>query len=143
MRGTLVALEPMEKTIRHTILGKDFYHWQLASGPVAGGGSLDDVGFEQGVDPQTTCRIREEMDFLFPALAERRTICAWSGFRPFCEDLKPVLGAVPGHKNLFVAAGHFKKGVMMAPITGKIMADVIVKGRCDYDIAALSPARFA
>ena len=103
---------------------------------------MDDVGFEQGVDSATVASIRDELGSLLPAAAEQPLSCAWSGFRPYCEDLKPIVGAVPGHENTFVAAGHFKKGVMMSPVTGKILADLITSGETELPIEPLSPARF-
>jgi glycine oxidase len=142
VRGTLVALDVMPKTLHHTLIGREFYFWQLKRGNLAGGGSVDDVGFQQGVEPDTVARIRAEMNRLIPAAEGRGTLCAWSGFRPFCEDLKPVIGRVPHSDKMFVAAGHFKKGVMMAPITGKILADLITAGNTQFDIRAVDPGRF-
>ncbi|MBI3666256.1 MAG: FAD-binding oxidoreductase [Acidobacteria bacterium] len=142
MRGQLLATEPRPPLVHHTVLGRDFYHWQLAEGYMAGGGTVEDVGFERGVNPADLARIRSEMDELFPALRGLPTACAWSGFRPCCEDLKPVIGKVPGQERVYVAAGHYKKGIMLAPVTGKILADLITKGKTDLPIEALDPARF-
>jgi glycine/D-amino acid oxidase-like deaminating enzyme len=142
LRGTLLALESMPKTLHHTLNGQTYYFSQLPSGPLIGGGSVDDVGFEQGVEATTVDSIRQEMNRLVPAAATRPTAYAWSGFRPYIEDLKPVIGRVPGQKEVFVAAGHFKKGVMMAPVTGKIIADLITEGKTELNIAALDPGRF-
>ena len=123
---------------------KRYYYWQLEAGPIAGGGSEDDLGFERGVDPATVADIREELDGHFPALASQPTDYAWSGFRPYCADMRPVIGAVPEQPHLYVAAGHFKKGVMLAPGTGKILADLMLTGAsADVDLELLDPARFA
>lgn len=143
MRGQLLVTPPLPPLLRHTVIGRRYYYWQLPEGPVGGGGTVEDVGFERGVNPQDLARIREEMDALFPQLSGAPTACAWSGFRPYCEDLKPVIGRCPGEENLYVAAGHFKKGVMLAPVTGKILADLILTGRTDLPIQAFNPARFS
>ena len=142
MRGTLLAVAPLPETLHHTVLAARYYYWQLSSGHIAGGGSIDDVGFEQGVEPATTKLIRDEMEQLVPAVVGQPTTCAWSGFRPYCDDMKPVIGPVPGQERMFVAAGHFKKGVMLAPVTGKILADLITQGQTNLPIGPLSPARF-
>jgi glycine oxidase len=142
IRGTLLALEPMAKTLHHTLVSPKYYYWQLADGHIAGGGSVDDLGFERGVAAPTVAAIREEMAQLMPATAHRPLACSWSGFRPFSEDLLPVIGPVPHEKGVFVAAGHFKKGVMLAPVSGKIIADLVTKGTTDLPIEPLSPARF-
>jgi glycine oxidase len=142
MRGQLLATTPVPPLLRHTIVARQFYYWQLTERHVAGGGTVEDVGFAHGTRIEDLAAIREEMNALFPALREIGTACAWSGFRPYCQDLRPVLGKVPGHENLYVAAGHFKKGIMLAPVTGKILADLITSGKTDLPIAPLDPARF-
>ena len=142
MRGTLLALEPLPPLLHHTLIGEKYYYWQSLDGRIVAGGSVDDVGFQQGVDPATVASIRDELGTLFPAAAGQPLTCAWSGFRPYCEDLKPVVGAVPGSENTYVAAGHFKKGVMMSPVTGKILAELIASGKTSLPIEPLSPARF-
>ncbi len=143
IRGTLLALGPLPKTLHHTLTTSTFYYWQLASGFVAGGGSLDDVGFEAGVNPDTTRQIRQAMNERIPAVTALPTKCAWSGFRPHCADLRPVIGQVPGHERVYVAAGHFRKGIMMSPVTGKILADLMTEGKTDLPIDEANPARFS
>jgi glycine oxidase len=143
IRGTLLALPSGPKRLRHTVMCRRYYYWQLEAGPIAGGGSEDDLGFERGVDPATVEDIRKELNGHFPALAAQPTDYAWSGFRPYCADMRPVIGGVPEQPNLFVAAGHFKKGVMLAPGTGKILADLMLTGAsADVDLELLNPARF-
>ena len=120
----------------------NFYYWQLPEGHIAGGGSVEDVGFRRGVDEKTASSIRNEMNELLPSVAQRAEACRWSGFRPYCADAKPVVGPVPGQKNMFVGAGHFKKGIMMAPVTGKILAELATQGKTRLSIRSLNPSRF-
>jgi glycine oxidase len=143
IRGQLLAVGPVSHQLHHTVVARDFYHWQLAEGYVAGGGTTEDVGFERGTDPSDLARIRDELVTLLPNLAAEPTVCAWSGFRPYCEDETPVIGQVPGHENIYVAAGHYRKGVMLAPVTGKIMAELVTTGRTDAPVQALLPGRFS
>lgn len=142
IRGTLLAIEPMRPMLNHIIMTPNFYYWQLSEGYIAGGGSVEDVGFRRGVDEETISSIRTEMDGLIPSVARRVEACRWSGFRPYCEDTKPVVGLVPGEDKIFVGAGHFKKGLMMAPVTGKILADLVTQGKTKLAIRLLSPGRF-
>ena len=142
MRGTLLAMEPMRPTLHHTVMTPSYYYWQLSEGHITGGGSVEDVGFHRGVDDETISSIRGEMNELIPSVAQRAEACRWSGFRPYCDDFKPVIGPVPEQDNLFVGAGHFKKGIMMAPVTGKILADLVTRGKTDLAISSLSPGRF-
>ena len=141
-RGQLLSTLPQPPLLHHTVLGQRYYYWQLAEGHLAGGGTLEDVGFTRGVDERDLACIRAEMSAVIPAAAALPTALAWSGFRPYCADLKPVIGRVPGQERMYVAAGHFKKGIMLAPVTGKILADLIVAGGTDLPIAPLDPGRF-
>jgi glycine/D-amino acid oxidase-like deaminating enzyme len=143
IRGTLLALPAGDRKLFHTVMARRYYYWQLENGPVAGGGSLDDVGFEPGVLEATVADIRAELDRHFPALAATPTEVAWSGFRPWCADSRPAIGAVPGSPNVFVGAGHFRKGVMLAPATGKVLADLVTGRAPEVDLAPFDPARFA
>ena len=65
----------------------------------------------------------------------------WAGLRPGTPDALPILGATatPGY---YVATGHFRDGILLAPITAKIMADVIDGIEPEYDVRPFSPARF-
>lgn len=142
IRGTLMAIEPMPPTLKHTVMTPNFYYWQLPEGHVAGGGSIEDVGFRRGVDKDTISSIRKEMNTLVPSAVKRVEACSWSGFRPYCKGDKPVIGPVPGQKNMFVGAGHFKKGIMMAPVTGEILADLVTQRKPRVTISSLKPSRF-
>jgi glycine oxidase len=141
-RGQLLATLPQPPLLHHTVLGQRYYYWQLATGHLAGGGTLEDVGFTRGVEERDLAGIRAEMNAVIPAAGALPTALAWSGFRPYCADLKPVIGRVPGQERMYVAAGHFKKGIMLAPVTGQILADLVVAGGTDLPIAALDPGRF-
>ena len=143
IRGALLALPSCPRRIRHTVMAARYYYWQLEAGPIAGGGSEERVGFERGVQSDTLQDIRSEMAEHFPGLVNQPIEVAWYGFRPYCGDNRPVIGAVPGRDDLFVAAGHFRKGVMLAPATGKTLAAILMGREPEVDLRPLDPARFA
>lgn len=143
IRGTLISY-PVQapRTLRSVVLGRHFYYWQLACGPIAGGGSEHDIGFERGVDDAVVKAIHSDFQSLFPDLATLAVECTWSGFRPRCEDQNPVIGAVPGHDRVYVAAGHFRSGIQLGPLTGELLAEEIVSGKVDSGATAFRPERF-
>lgn len=142
IRGSLLATEPQAAgTLRAVVIGRRYYYWQLACGPVAAGGSEEDVGFLEGVSDEVEADIRREHGELFPALRNVTFTSRWSGFRPFCEDMQPVIGAVPGSPHVYVSAGHFRKGVLLAPLSGELLAGEILEGQSKAP-DAFRPSRF-
>jgi glycine oxidase len=62
--------------------------------------------------------------------------------RPHAEDDLPVLGASPEIENLFYATGHYRNGILLAPLTGALVAEMIMSGTTPAPLAPFSPARF-
>lgn len=94
-------------------------------------------------DPSAIDSLRQAAIEICPALADAKVIESWAGVRPGTRDHAPILGetSIPG---LFVAAGHYRNGILLAPLTANIMADLILD-QISSDLArAFSPqARFA
>ena len=142
IRGTLLATAAQRAgTLRTVVVGRRYYYWQLACGPLSAGGSEEDVGFLEGVSDEVEADIRREFGEQFPTLRNARFTSRWSGFRPFCEDMQPVIGAVPGAPGVYVSAGHFRKGILLAPLSGELLAGEILEGRCRAPVA-FRPDRF-
>lgn len=143
VRGTLLATEKRTTgTLRSIVIGRSYYFWQLACGPLAGGGSEEDVGFREGVSDAVADDIRREWGSLFPSLRGLPFTSRWSGFRPFCKDMQPVIGRVPGRANVFVSAGHFRKGILLAPLSGELLADEMLENRLWDPALVFRPDRF-
>ena len=62
--------------------------------------------------------------------------------RPCPPDALPIMGAVPGVQGAYIAAGHNCWGILWAPITGRVMAELVVDGAPSVSLAAFSPSRF-
>ncbi len=143
IRGTLLASASLpDNTLKTVVIDSKYYYWQLACGPLGAGGSLEDVGFEEEVDDKIAASIRSDFQKRFPALSNTGFDCRWSGFRPYCEDSYPVIGKIPRQENIYVAAGHFRRGVMLAPLTGEMLASEIQGDRDWEPIMAFRPERF-
>jgi glycine oxidase len=79
---------------------------------------------------------------MVPELRNAKILEDWAGLRPGTPDALPILGATatPGY---YVATGHFRDGILLAPITAQVIAQVIEGKKPDYDLAPFSPARFS
>ncbi len=80
---------------------------------------------------------------LMPGLENMNIIRAMGGVRPYPPDSKPLVGFVDGVEGFFMAAGHEGDGICLAPVTGKIVADLIVNGKSELPaVQSLNPNRF-
>lgn len=104
--------------------GADGVHLALprADGRVVVGTTLEDVGFDAGTVPADLDRLEAWAREWVPGLGARED--AWSGFRPWSDRAVPLIGHLaPG---LLAAAGHFRNGILLAPATGELVADLIL-----------------
>lgn len=107
----------------------------------------DEGPWEFDLEPKTANRdfMLERAVRVMPAVEEAELIAHLAGVRPLCADRMPLIGPVPGLDGVHLATGHGTKGIHLAPITGRITADLVVRGRTDVPVPveAFSPERFA
>ena len=72
---------------------------------------------------------------IVPALNEIRIVRTFAGLRPYTPDGRAFMGAVPGYRGLYIAAGHEGDGIAYTPITGKSIAELVVDGKTEADLA--------
>ena len=113
------------------------------SGTVLIGASRERVGFDRTTSPAVLARLAAQAVALFPALAEVRVIRSYCGFRPYCPDHLPVIGADPRAPGLHHACGHEGAGIGLAPATGHLLAQVLTGRHPDQDLHPFRPDRFA
>ncbi len=78
---------------------------------------------------------------MVPAVASASLVNMWAGLRPRTDDNRPMIGPVPGLEGLIAAYGHYKTGLIFAPLTPRIVCDLIIDGRTDYDLSRCLPGR--
>lgn len=79
---------------------------------------------------------------IFPAIKDLNFIRAFAGLRPFTPDGLPLIGEVDKIKGFYIAAGHEGDGIALAPISGKLLAELITDGKPSYNIDHFTPNRF-
>ncbi len=140
-RGQILLLRTRPGTLRHMLLDADgAYLVPRADGRILAGSTLEYVGFDRSVTLAGTRRIADAVVALAPGLADAEVEGSWAGLRPDTPDHLPVLGEIePG---LFAATGHFRSGIMLAPVTAEIVRD-LVRGEPSRDLAPFDPHRRA
>ena len=113
-----------------------------SSGKVLVGATVEDVGFDKNVSREVIADLHRGASRFVPELAAAPVVSSWAGLRPGTPDDLPILGQMEVH-GVFMASGHFRNGILLAPITARIMADMIAGKAPELDVSAFSPARFA
>ncbi|MFZ3213591.1 MAG: FAD-dependent oxidoreductase, partial [Terriglobales bacterium] len=127
--------------VNHVVRAPEVYVVPRSDGRIVIGSTLEDDGFDKRVDPETIQRLHQAAARLIPELGEARMLETWAGLRPGTPDALPLLGATEV-ANYFVAAGHYRDGILLAPVTAMVMSQVVRGLKPDFDLSAFSPARF-
>jgi glycine oxidase len=112
-----------------------------SDGRIVIGSTLEPAGFDKRVLPHTIQRLHQQAANLVPEIGQARMLEGWTGLRPATPDNLPIIGttATPGY---FVCTGHYRDGILLAPITAQVMAQVVRGKKPEFDISAFTPARF-
>ena len=102
-------------------------------------GTLELAGLDLGISQPRVDAIRRGGERWFRGLGERAPIDVWAGLRPCLPDGLPAIGRLG---NAVVATGHAMKGVSLAPVTGRLVAQLVAGEQPDHDLAPFDPNRF-
>jgi glycine oxidase len=141
VKGQMVAVVGGPK-LQHVIRADEVYLVPRSDGRVIIGSTLEDAGYNRQTDVITIQHLLHAARGLVPALARARLHEDWAGLRPGTPDHLPLLGetSIPGY---FVASGHYRDGILLAPITAQVMTELILHKPSAFDLSSFSPARFA
>jgi len=140
VKGQMLAVVG-QRVLEHVVRSPDVYLVPRSDGRILIGATVEEAGYDKRTDANTIQRLYQAAIRLVPALQQARVLEAWAGLRPGTPDGLPILGEsnTPGY---FVATGHFRDGILLAPITAELMAQVILGAKPEQDISRFSPGRF-
>ena len=137
-RGQLVSYS--SSPLRHVAYGPHGYVVPRGDHTI-GGTTMEDVGFDASTTTAGVKKVRLAAEEICPALGVSE-VHAWAGLRPVTPDMLPILGVDPEHPALIYACGHSRNGVLMAPLTGDIIADLVTGTPLSHDLSQFRPDRF-
>jgi len=140
-RGQMIALAHVPAVVRHCVHG-EVYLVPRPSGELLIGATVERAGFQRAVTAEGVAGLLRSAIELVPALRGLPLARTWCGFRPWAPDSLPVLGPWPGVEGLFVATGHFRNGILLAPITARLMTEWITGGQPSLVVKDFLPGRF-
>src|SRR5712692_2430264 len=144
VRGQMVALESAEVRLKHVLRSERGYIVPRQAGETqrfVTGSTLENAGFDKRLTPAGLEQILHAAVEMVPALADAAVVETWAGLRPDTPDHLPVLGPTD-IEGLLVATGHYRNGILLAPITAKLLAEEVTEGRMSFSLENFSPLRF-
>jgi glycine oxidase len=145
VRGQMAALRHSGTPLRHVLRSDRGYlvpRGTASPQTVVVGSTIENAGYEKVVTSGGLEKILSVANELAPDLAKSEIVETWSGLRPGTPDQLPILGPVD-FDGLTIATGHYRNGILLAPITAKLIGEWITEKRTSFDWEAFSPLRFS
>ncbi|HXM51772.1 MAG TPA: glycine oxidase ThiO [Candidatus Binatus sp.] len=142
VRGQMAALRTAGTGLRNVVSSAEGYMLTKPDGSTYVGTTVEEAGYDARPTAAGIAGLLALVPRLAPRLADATFASAWAGLRPGTSDGLPLLGRFPGWHGVSVAAGHFRDGILLAPITGEVMADLLARRRPRLPLDAFDPARF-
>lgn len=140
-RGQMAALRPEGMPVRRVVRGPA-YLVPRADGRLLVGATVEHVGFVKAVTLGGITRLLGDAVRMIPALAAAPIVETWSGLRPDTPDHLPILGPTDV-EGLWLATGHYRNGILLAPATAQALGDWITTGKTALPVEAFGAMRFA
>ena len=138
-RGQLVSYAGIG--LRHVTYGPRGYIVPRAGATIAGS-TMENAGFDAVTTPEGLARVATAASEIAPALGVLTRTSSWAGLRPVTPDMLPLLGPDPDHPEIVYAAGHSRNGILLAPLTGKTVAEIVSGKTPAFDLSQFRPDRF-
>ena len=142
IRGQLLHLGFPHAPVAHIVWGTRAYLVPWQDGSVLVGATSEDVGFDERSTPEGTRQLLDRAAELVPAIADARLQEVRVGLRPATADELPIIGASSTMRGVYYATGHYRNGVLLAPLTAAMVADLVLDGRERGELAFVRPDRF-
>jgi glycine oxidase len=142
-RGQMAALEMPAPAARHVIYSRRGYLVPRLGGYLIAGSTTERAGYDKRVTAGGMASVINNAVEIMPCVADHAVIETWAGLRPRAPDDLPILGPDPRVEGLIYATGHYRNGILLAPITARAIGELVVKGESSVDLAPFSVARFS
>ncbi len=142
-KGQMATVKlPPDHSLDCVIRTPELYLVPRGDGRVVIGASVERAGFDKSVYEATIQMLLDEAAALWPPVREAQVVETWAGLRPGSSDGLPVMGGC-GDENCWIASGHFRNGILLAPATARVMSELLLGEQPSVDLALFRCDRFA
>lgn len=141
VRGQMVCLEAHPRLAEHVIYSPRGYIVPRRDGRLLAGSTTEHTGFDKRTTAAGVSSILSHALEISPLIAGLPLVDSWAGLRPRAADNLPVLGASNEARGLVFATGHYRNGILLAPLTGELIASLIVDNVVSPFMQSFGPER--
>ncbi len=141
VRGQLMSVA--SKALRHVVMLGEGYAVPRGDGRTILGGTEEHTGFDAQHTADGALRVRQLAAAILPSLGTASMLSTWAGLRPMTRDGLPIIGPDPENPSVLYASGHGKNGILLAPLTGALIAAAVTGAVPPTDPMPFSPLRFS
>jgi glycine/D-amino acid oxidase-like deaminating enzyme len=142
VRGQLLHLHFDKRPLSRVVWGTDCYLVPWRSGALLVGATVEEAGFDETATAAGVTRLLESSADLLADVSQARFEAVRVGLRPGTPDELPLIGPSSTMPGVYYATGHYRNGVLLSPLTAKLVADLVIDGRRDPDLELVRPDRF-
>ncbi|HXH09376.1 MAG TPA: glycine oxidase ThiO [Alphaproteobacteria bacterium] len=142
MRGQMLAVRTVPRAVHQVVYGHHLYVVPRPDGETLIGATVEDVGFRKEVTLEGLEELVYAGRHIAPGIMGHPVLRTWAGLRPGSPDGLPLVGLVEGLSNLVLAVGHHRNGILLGPMTGLLVKQLLVDGVRSPHLELLRPERF-
>jgi glycine oxidase len=139
VKGQMILFKCNEAFLPAMVLARTRYAIPRRDGHVLVGSTLEHAGFDKTPTEQALASLRASAEALLPALKEAEPVGHWAGLRPGSPDGIPFIGPVQSHPGLWLNCGHYRNGLVLAPASCQLLADLMLGRAPIVDPAPYAP----
>lgn len=136
VKGECVAVRHVRRLLQHTVYTNNGYLVPKTNGEIIIGATVIPNSYELHVSADSIVSLLSRAAELIPAIEEAAIVRTWAGLRPETATRLPYIGAHPDLEQLWIAAGHYRNGILLSPITAEIIADSIEHRTSQEELSA-------
>jgi glycine oxidase len=142
IRGQMIAMRSSKVKLKRVLRSEHGYIVPRTDGRIIAGSTLENAGFVKDTTATGLQSILDAAIALAPSLAGAEILETWAGLRPGTPDHLPIVGPTD-IRGLLVATGHYRNGILLAPVTAKLIREWMVDGKTTFSAERFSPLRFS
>ncbi|SHL17883.1 glycine oxidase [Pseudomonas punonensis] len=139
VKGQMILFKCAEDFLPSMVLAGGRYAIPRRDGHILVGSTLEHAGFDKTPTDEALTSLRASAETLLPALRDAEVVGHWAGLRPGSPEGIPFIGEVPGHPGLWLNCGHYRNGLVLAPASCQLLADLMLGREPIIDPAPYSP----